>query len=184
VPIWWRKGDGLGEDPCWRCGLVMGNGARGRGGCGKLCSRGERWPDGDEQLTNEPDAFRWQEFHNALSETQLKRETETSFTWQTWTGLTGQSVLAQDSTVRSDAEFHRLMLDGLAGAMTCRCQGEELVKSAEIGRTLAHFGAPAETVIENSQSHGALAFMGMQLGAGSSWARFLVRGPLAHRRER
>ena len=33
-------------------------------------------------------------------------------------------------------------------------QGEELAKSAEIGRTLAHDGPPAEAAIENSQDHG------------------------------
>ncbi len=43
--------------------------------------------------------------------------------------------------------------------MTGRCQGEELSKGAEIGRTLAHFGTPPEAAIETSQSHGVLAFM-------------------------
>jgi hypothetical protein len=58
-----------------------------------------------------------------------------------------------------DTGDSRRMLDCAAGAMASRCRGEELAKSAEIGRTLAHFGTPAEAAIENSQSHGALAFM-------------------------
>jgi len=48
-----------------------------------------------------------------------------------------------------------------------RSAGEELAKSAEIGRSLAHFGTPAEATIEHSQSHGALAFMATEHGTGS-----------------
>ena len=56
-------------------------------------------------------------------------------------------------------------------------QGEGLAKSAEIGRTLAHFGTPAEAAIEHSQSHGALAFMATEHGTGSRRGIFLVRDP-------
>ncbi len=63
-------------------------------------------------------------------------------------------------------------------------QGEELAKSTEIGRTLAHFGKPAEAAFENSQNHGALAFMATEHDTGSKRARFLVRDPLAHRRKK
>ena len=60
-------------------------------------------------------------------------------------------------------------------------QGEGLAKSAEIGRTLAHFGRPAEAAIEHSQDHGALAFMATEHGTGGRRGSFLVRDPVAHR---
>jgi hypothetical protein len=58
-------------------------------------------------------------------------------------------------------------------------EGEELAKSAEIGLLLAHFGALVHPAIENSQSHGALAFMAMEHGTGSERAGFLsvIRWP-------
>jgi len=43
-------------------------------------------------------------------------------------------------------------------------QGEGLEKSAEIGRTLAHFGRLAEAAVESIQSHGALAFKATEHG--------------------
>ena len=61
-------------------------------------------------------------------------------------------------------------------------QGEELAKSAEIRRTLAHFGTPAEAAFEHSQCHGVLAFMATEHVTGNSAGQFLVRDPMAHRR--
>ena len=51
-------------------------------------------------------------------------------------------------------------------------QGGELAKSAEIGRTLAHFRPLTEAAIEQGQSHGALAFTATQDSTGSKWGVF------------
>jgi hypothetical protein len=57
-------------------------------------------------------------------------------------------VLRKDPTVRIEDEFRRRMLDRVAGAMTKRCQGEELAKFAEKpGRAFARGRNPKNIFI-------------------------------------